>query len=112
MDKNQIKTIIGKIILASPELKEDYDILLKNKIGYMTNKMHSYYGTPGNGPAARIIKAVAAGSEESLRDMYRNMLNSRVKIELEKLSGGKIDNEKFNAIMREVIDDLSDTTSR
>jgi hypothetical protein len=107
MNKEEIKKLIIKIILSSPELKNDYAILLNNSFGYMKNRIHEHYDRQKNNPRADTMKYLVANSEQNTRMVYANIISFKVKAELEKSLGAGIDLDVFRGIMPEVIDDLA-----
>lgn len=101
MDKFSLKKRIKELILSDSELKEDYDILLKNKIGYMTNKIHEY-----NRHKDKYVQNVAnyfiENSDANTKQMYSNIINHKLKSRL-----GNVSDSEFRNAMHEVLDDLS-----
>lgn len=106
MDKNGIKKAIKDIIASSPELEADYDILLKDKIGYMKSKIYEHCDEIDK-YTADFIRYFIAVSKENTRTTYANILNSRVKLKLEERLDVKIVDEEFLKIMLEVVDDMA-----
>lgn len=107
MDKIEAKKIIMKIIASNQELIRNYDILLKNKIGYMTNKVREYCDSLDNKYVADNIRYSIANSEEETKTVYKNIVNSKVKARFEESSGKKIPAAVFAMIMNEVLDDMA-----
>jgi len=108
MNKNLVKEKIKEIILSSPELKNDYEILFKNKLGYMTNRIHEHCDKELDKYDANSFRGFIAASEENTRTTYANIINQKVRARLEKLMGRKVAYEPFIEIMREVMDDLKE----
>ncbi len=107
MDKNEIKKAIISLILSDPGLKADYEILLKNKIGYMKNKILENCKRQ-NEHVRNAVEYSIANSEESTRDTYKDIINFNTREKFEKSIGKKINDDDFSLIMNEVIDDLSE----
>ena len=106
MDKVEVKKAIMKIINSSPGLKRDYNILLKNKGGYMKNIVHEHCNGLDNKYLADTIRYSIANNEEETKTMYKNIINLKVKNNMEKAVGHKISANAFGEIMNEVLDDL------
>ncbi len=108
MNKEEIKKFIIKIISSSPELREDFLILLKNKTGHMKNIILE--GCARTKPDhLENLKYYMANSDEAVRHIYTNHMNFRIKSILKRSSGIRVNDEAFRAIMSEVVDDLADS---
>lgn len=107
MNKGGLKNAIKRVILSDSGLKRDYDVLLKNKIGHMTNKVHEHCDSRGDKYLSNATKYFIGNSGENTRMIYSNIINSKVKDRLKNLFGGRINDAEFNTAMLEVIDDLA-----
>lgn len=107
MDIKDIKKGIKNFILSDSEAKGDYDILLKNKIGYMTNKVNEHSDKQGK-HVGDFMRYYIANSEEDTKYIYKNIINLRTKEKFEKSTGKKISENDFYKAINEVIDDLSE----
>jgi hypothetical protein len=107
MDIRDIKKAIKDFILSDSESKGDYDILLKNKIGYMTNKVHEHSDKQGK-YVGEFTKYYITNSDEDTKDVYKNIINFKTKEKFEKSTGKKISGSDFYKAIKEVIDDLSE----
>lgn len=107
MNKGELIKKIKEVIQSDFGLKKDYDILRKNKIGHMTNKIHQSLHREGDKYLADAVSCFIANSDKNTKMIYSNIINSKVK---DRLKGPylKISDAEFNAVMREVIDDLID----
>lgn len=108
MNKNEIKRKIIEIIISDENLKNSYEILLKNKMGYMRNYIQRYCASEKSEYRAYMVHYFTANSDENTKKVYTSHINHEVKAVLEKSLGSSINNEIFNNIMAEVIDDLAD----
>ncbi len=107
MDRNWLKKTINRIISSDSELKRDYDVLQKNRIDYMTDRINRDLSRKSDKYLASTTKYIMANSDETTKTIYSSMINSKVKDRL-KRSFIRISDSEFDSVMREVIDDLDD----
>lgn len=107
MDISDIKKDIKNFILSDSESKGDYDSLLKNKIGYMTNKVNEHSNKQGK-YVGDFTRYYIANSDEDTKDVYKNIINFKTREKFEKSTGRKISRSDFYKVINEVIDDLSE----
>ena len=106
MDKFDLKKKIMELIQSDSELKKDYDILSKNKIGYMTNKVNDYLRFQKNRFIADFNTYYIANSDENTKEVYSNIINHKLKTKMRKSFNG-ISDVDFGSAMRETLDDLA-----
>jgi hypothetical protein len=107
MDRNWLKKTINRIISSDPRLKNDYDVLRKNKTGHMTSRINEDLSRKGDKYLAGTTRYIMANSEEITKKIYSSIINSRIKERLGR-SFIRISDSEFDSVMREVIDDLDD----
>ncbi len=106
MHKDELIKRIKEIISSDSELEQDYDILRKNKIGRMTNKIHEDCSR-GDKYVGDFTKYFISNSDENTKTIFSNIINSKVKDKLRN-SYIKIGDFEFDSAIREVIDDLNE----
>jgi hypothetical protein len=111
VNKDNIKKEIKRIIASDSALKEEYDILFKDKTGYMKNMIYNHIVETNPG-LAKSFKEYSSGDEEHVRKTYIHIINSETKKLLEKSLNIEITNEELDAIIGEVVDDLSELRER
>ena len=107
MDKFNLKKRIKEMIQYDSELKQGYDALSKNKIGYMINKVREYCDSHDNQYSADTVRYAIANSDENAKEAYSNIINYKLKTKMRKTFNG-ISDADFDSAMREVLDDLAD----
>ncbi len=107
MEKFDLKKKIKEMIQSDSELKKDYDILLKNKIGYMTNKVHEHCNSQDNKYVADDTRYFIANSDKNTKEVYSNIINYKLKSKLRNSFGNLTDGD-FDRAMRETLDDLAE----
>ena len=106
MNKFDLKKRIKEMIQSDSELKKDYDILSKNKIGYMTNKVNDYLKFEKNRFISEFNTYYIANSDENTKEIYSNIINHKLKSRLKQSFNG-ISDADFGSAMREAMDDLA-----
>jgi hypothetical protein len=106
MHKDELIRKIKEIISSDSELKQDYDILRKNKIGHMANKIHENCSR-GDKYVGDFTRYFISNSDENTKTIFSNIVNSEVKDKL-KSSYIKINDFEFDRAIREIIDDLNE----
>ena len=101
-----IKDVIKNIISSNKDLSNDYDILLSDKTGYMTNYVENYCDSNMDKHFGNATRYFIANNPEHAKQKYTDFINAKVKDKFEETTGRRISHENFHKIMREVIDDM------